>query len=317
MKKLLLVLFMITLAAFLFAGCLPVTPSEGEGEGEGEGEVEITITVEDEYTDAGGVTFVACGKDVTVALPTPVATDYVVYVAVKHYYEEAKVMPTGEYYECMEALTPNADRTVWTIEEYTGACSCTKDIIECIEECEPFCLVALVKHPCCPGEEVALRVVTLDCEPPYADLYVTFYDCGDPCEDPDPCDPPVPGAYAEWTSRIFDGCETTDCCGDDCSGLASWSIEVDPDACLGPCDLVSGTTCPVEGALDCGCLPYPESGTDEIIVVGTMTDNVGNEETGEFSIILDTDEVISVNGIPVTMGVAVPIEEGACEPICE
>ena len=34
MKKLLLVLLMITIASFLFVGCLPVTPTEGEGEGE-------------------------------------------------------------------------------------------------------------------------------------------------------------------------------------------------------------------------------------------------------------------------------------------
>ena len=39
MKKLFLVLLVVTLAAFLFVGCLPVTPSEGEGEGEGEGDV--------------------------------------------------------------------------------------------------------------------------------------------------------------------------------------------------------------------------------------------------------------------------------------
>jgi len=32
MKKLLLVLLVVTLAAFLFVGCLPTTPTEGEGE---------------------------------------------------------------------------------------------------------------------------------------------------------------------------------------------------------------------------------------------------------------------------------------------
>ena len=300
MKKLLLVLLVVAIASFLFVGCLPVTPSEGEGEGEGEGEVEVAITFDREYTNAGGQTFVACGSEVAVTFPSPVAIDYVVYLALKY--------DDGEY-DCMTALTPNADRTIWTLEDYAEGDECDPDI----DECEPFCVVALVKHPCCPGEEVALRVVSLDCTPPYADIYVTFYDCGDPCEEPDPCNPPVPGAYAEWTSRTFDGCESTDCCGDDCSGLASWSVEVGPDPCEGPCDLISGTTCPVEGILDCGCLPYPETDTSEIIVVWTLTDNVGNSLTGEVSVILDTDEVIEIAGESVTMGVAVPVFTGSCK----
>ena len=89
-------------------------------------------------------------------------------------------------------------------------------------------------------------------------------------------------------------------------------MEVDPDDCLGPCDLVSELSCPVEGALDCGCLPYPTTGTSEVVVVWTMTDNVGNEATEELSVILDTDEVVSVDGISVTFGIAVPIVEDTC-----
>jgi len=46
-----------------------------------------------------------------------------------------------------------------------------------------------------------------------------------------------------------------------------------------------------------------------------MTDNVGNEATEELTVILDTDEVISVNGIPIDMGVTVPIIDDACEII--
>jgi len=36
MKKLLLVLLVVSLAVFIFSGCTPTTPTEGEGEGEGE-----------------------------------------------------------------------------------------------------------------------------------------------------------------------------------------------------------------------------------------------------------------------------------------
>ena len=45
MRKLLLVLLVVTLAAFLFIGCLPATPTEGEGEGEGEIECESILLI--------------------------------------------------------------------------------------------------------------------------------------------------------------------------------------------------------------------------------------------------------------------------------
>ena len=53
----------------------------------------------------------------------------------------------------------------------------------------------------------------------------------------------------------------------------------------------------------------------EVVIIRTMTDNVGNEATEELTVILDTDEVISVNGIPIDMGVTVPIIDDECEII--
>jgi len=308
MKKFLLVLLMITIASFFFIGCLPVTPSEGEGEGEGEGEVEVVMTIEDEYTNAAGETFVACGKDVTVTFPSPVDIDHVVYVAVKVYYEGAKPPPSeeGEYYECMEALTPNADRTVWTIEGYTGECICIfndKQPIECIWECEPFCLVALVKHPCCPGEEVALRVVSADCTAPYLNLFVKITDCEDPCAEPDPCDPPFAGVSIEWTSRTTDICETEDCCGDTCSGVNGWSLVIDPDECEGPCDTITGTGCPVEGVLGCECLAYTDTGEICYFIDFSFEDNVGNTVESTWELCLDTDSVVYFGGASALVGV--------------
>ena len=254
MKKLLFILLMITLAAFLFAGCLPVTPSEGEGEGEGEGEVEVTITIENEYTSPSGVTYVPCGGLVTVTFPTPVATDNLVYIGVENEYGG---------YQFTEPMEPNADRTVWTFDEEGGPLGCEEmakfkqpngeDF--CTYECEPLCLVALVKHPCCPGEEAALRVVSFDCTPPTLDLFVKFTDCTPECPpDPDPCEPePFAGVSMEWSSRTTTECETTDCCDDTCSGVNGWELVIDPDECEGPCDVVSGTGCPVEGVLGCEC----------------------------------------------------------------
>jgi hypothetical protein len=205
MKKLLLVLMVVAMASFLLVGCLPgVTPDPDPDPDPDPTPTPVTIAVD---------TFVACGKDVIVTLPTAVETDYVVYVAQK--VETAGVIT----YENKVAATPNADRTVWTAKAYT--------IVPLEGECKPICLVALVKHPCCPGEEVALRVVTVDCLPPELDLFVKFTDCEDVCVIPDPCVPEVPGAYMEWTSRTTGLCATVDCCKDTCSGVNGWSLVVD------------------------------------------------------------------------------------------
>jgi len=279
MKKLLLILLVLAITSFLFVGCLPVTPSEGEGEDEGEGEVEVAIAFDKEYTNASGVTFVPCHDDVTVTFPTAVAVDYVVYVAVK--------TAEGDY-ECMEAMTPNADRTVWTLSSYEMPC-CD------IDECEPFCIVALVKHPCCPGEEIALRVVLADCTPPTLDLFVKFTDCDDPCDDPDPCVPEFEGVSMEWSSRTTDICETTDCCNDTCSGVNGWSLLINPEDCVGPCDTITGVGCPVEGMVGCECLTYAPDTSEYACyyIEFYFNDNVGNEVISTWKVCLDTDEVIS------------------------
>jgi len=312
MKKLLLVLLVVALASFLLVGCfgVPDDGTDGDGDGDGDVEVEVTMTFGSEYTNPAGETFIRCEDDIiTVTTPTAVATDYVVYVAVKGY--GVKDEPT-DWYDCMVALEPDATRTIWTLD-YTEETGDEPSFLDgcCpgVGECEPFCVVALVKHPCCPGEEVALRVVSADCTPPTANLFVTFHDCIDIC-DPDEC--AVPGAYATWTSRTEGDCETTDCCEDDCSGVAGWTLVVEPDPCAEPCNQLSGG-CPIEDTLPCGCLVYPETGTDEVTVAWSLVDNVGNEEEGEVTIELDTDEVTKIDGYEVEMGVAIPIADGNCE----
>ena len=283
MKKLLLVLLVLAIASFLFVGCLPVTPSEGEGEGEGEGEVPVAIAFSPEYTNTGGVTYISCDSTITVTFPSPVAVDYVVDVHVKIYDEE-----DGEAkYVHSRSAVPNPDRTVWTIDDYGWLES----------ECEPVCIVAVVKHPCCPGEEVALRIVTVDCTAPTLDLFVKFTDCDDPCDDPDPCVPEFEGVSMEWTSRTTDICETEDCCNDTCSGVNGWSLVIDPDPCEGPCDTVTGVGCPVEGVLGCECLAYAPD-TSELAcyyVDFYFDDNVGNAVESTWKICLDTDEVVSLD----------------------
>lgn len=50
----------------------------------------------------------------------------------------------------------------------------------------------------------------------------------------------------------------------------------------------------------------------EVVIIRTMTDNVGNERVDELAVVLDTDEVFSIDGLPVTMGVDVPVIDIAC-----
>jgi len=320
MKKLLLVLMVVAMASFLFVGCFGVPDDGTDGDGDGDVIVEATMTFGSEYTNPAGETFIRCWDDIlTVTTPTAVETDYVVYAAVKMYEGVKAEVPDGEYYDCMVALTPDPTRTIWTLD-YTKA---TGDKIEFLSgytcdvnigECEPFCVVALVKHPCCPGEEIALRIVSADCTPPTANLAVTFYDCLDPCTEYPVCDPPAAGAYAVWTSRSTPDCDTIDCCEDDCSGVYGWSLVVEPSECDEPCDEVSGLGCPIEGTLDCGCLVYPTAGTSEVVVAWALTDNVGNEVGDTASIILGTEGVLSINGDAVTMGEAVVVAGGNCPP---
>jgi len=300
MKKILLVLMVVAMASFLFVGCLPGIVDDGDGDDVDDDVVEVAMTIEKEYTDADGVTFVACGKDVIVTLPITVEVDYVVYVAVKVWDETLEVYE----YHCKEAGTPDATRTVWTFTDYTGICGEAE-----VDECEPICLVAIVQHPCCPGEEVALRIVSLDCTPPELDLFVKFTDCEDECIDPDPCVPAVPGAYMEWTSRTTGICDTVDCCKDACSGDNGWSLVVDPDICLGPCDTVTGTGCPVEGVLDCGCLSYATAAEVTPVRTGihyvdfTFEDNVGNTVKSTWKLTFDTDSLVTfeVDDTPSTV----------------
>jgi len=84
MKKLLLVLLLVllvvTLASFLFVGCIPVTPSEGEGEGEGEGECEVAVVIEGAVV-VDGKTYVSGGPhDITVTFCAPVVGGVYAYI---------------------------------------------------------------------------------------------------------------------------------------------------------------------------------------------------------------------------------------------
>ncbi|MCJ7657282.1 MAG: hypothetical protein MUO55_05855 [Candidatus Atribacteria bacterium] len=252
MKKLLFVLLIVALASYLFVGCLPVTPSEGEGEGEGEGESEVVVAIEGAVV-IDGKTYVS-GEDhmVTVTFPAPVAG----------WVEGFVEMCYGDYStkDSGFILFPDADRKVWTgsAEFYYGGqddCCATYISIDA-GECED---VVCIYFP-----------VIVDSCPPYAEISVVADDCE--CE----------GCSVTFSSTEIDPlCEEAElCCGDDCSGLASWAINLydsypfntccDPSVCEEPIATDSGL-CPID--FTTACLP-----AGEYWAVINLVDKVGLEQ---------------------------------------
>ena len=276
MKKLFIILLVVALASFLFVGCLPVTPAEGEGEGEGEGECEVTVEI-DGAVVVDGKTYVSCGNhDITVTFCAPVVGYAEAFVTCcwGDYSEDSPKENNG----CGEyvVLFPNADRTVWTgsVEFGWGDTPCCASYVEVwAGECEDE---ACIWFP-----------VIVDSCYPYAEVEITATDCE--CE----------GCEIDFETIVdeFD-CETDEeCCGDECSGLASWSVVLydaypfdeccDPSICEEPIGSCSGTACPIECTTEC-----LDEGTYYAVV--TLVDNVGLERVYYAMIVLGADCDIDV-----------------------
>jgi predicted small secreted protein len=262
MKKLLLVLLVVALAAFLLVGCIPVTPGEGEGEGEGE----VTVVIEGAVV-IDGKTYVSAGThDVTVTFPAPVAGWVDGWIDdCEGDYSKSKDIGEHDF-----VLFPDAAKKVWIgstiFEAYYNDC-CATYIEIWAGECEDE---ACIWFP-----------VIVDSEPPYALIEVTSDECT--CE----------GCELTFESGVSESeCDPDlECCGDDCSGLASWAVAIYEDdpfdvCCETPCDepisTCSGTICPVLCTTDC-----LEAGED-YYVVASLVDKVGNEEEYYAIVSLDT-----------------------------
>jgi len=247
MKKLLLVLLVVALAAFLFVGCIPTTPGEGEGEGEGEAEICPTVHITSQVA-VGGKTYIKGGKQtitVTFAVPTePVS----VYVG-----SGLKVTLPGEEV----VMYPNATKTVYTGTYPFGDTNKCGEAYIYVETCETC---AYCKYP-----------YTVDSLKPMDLIDVTAKGCT--CVG---CN-----VYFKTHTSVDECLGITGCCGDACSGVASWSISIydtSPfDAC---CDLVcatpietcSGTACPVDCSTSCLTVKK------QYYVIISLVDNVGNEQ---------------------------------------
>src|SRR5665648_580670 len=254
MKKLLLVLLVVALAAFLLVGCNPVTPPvEGEGEGEVEG---VTVAIADS-AKVGDYTYVSAGShDITVTFPTPVAG-----------LVSASISPcSGDYTKAFIAggssvvLFPDATRKIWT-----GSGTFTASASDC---CASY--VEVVSGECTDTVCIAFPVI-VDGGRPYALIEVDVANCE--------CD----GCAINFSSTSTDPdcAESELCCGDDCSGLASCSINLydaypfdvccDPTVCEEPIGTGSGIDCPIDFTTVC-----LTAGTYWAVI--SLVDNVGLEQ---------------------------------------
>ena len=256
MKKLLLVLAVVAMASFLLVGCLPgTTPSEGEGEGEGE--CEVTVEIEDAAV-VDGKTYVSGGThDVTVTFCAPVAGAVRVFIT-----------DCGGDYRTIDGGTevvmfPDATRTIWTGSGKFGG-----DTGEFAGCCASY---VYVESGECLAEVCLEFPVIVDSCYPYAVVDIDVEDCE--CED----------CKLVFTTGETVGGECapdTECCGDDCSGIASWSVVLydgepfdeccDPSICEEPIGSCSGTACPIECETEC-------LDADVYYAVITVVDNVGLE----------------------------------------
>ena len=303
MKKLFLVLLVVAMAAFLFVGCLPVTPSEGEGEGEGEGECEVTVEIDGAIV-VDGKTYVSGGNhDITVTFCAPVVGYADAYIT----WCSGDYRPNGG---SEVVLFPNADRTIWTGSGYfgyDGGC-CASYVEVWAGECEDEACIwfPVIVDFCLPYAEIEIGVEDCECE----GCEITF----------------------ETTSTDPECAEGEECCADECSGLASWSIVLyddypfdeccDPSICEEPIGSCSGTECPIDCTTD--CLP---AGTYYAVI--TLVDNVGNETVYYAMIVLSGDGSTEDCDIDVTEGWSIGPPEcvewdtvttdtiGECSETCE
>ncbi|HAJ32088.1 MAG TPA: hypothetical protein DCK79_01755 [Candidatus Atribacteria bacterium] len=278
MKKLLLVLLVVALASFLFVGCLPTTPAEGEDEGEGEAEICPTVAVTSQVA-VGGKTYIKAGTQtitVTFAVPTePVS----VFVG-----GAIRGNPEGVPDDAKEVVMYTADGGL----TYTGTFKFGQGYTA--------------------GET---QVAFADCNEDY--IYVLTCDACAPCKYPYIVDDEGPETEIEITSKacVCEGCdlifktptqtevcgETPECCGDYCSGFASYTIDLyleDPfdDCCDVPCvtpaySCTPGVACPVDCTLS--CLP-----ADTYYVVVTLLDAVGNKTRYYAIVVLNADCTFTV-----------------------
>jgi predicted small secreted protein len=274
MKKLLLVLIVVALAAFLLVGCIPSTPAEGEGEGEGEVEICPTVSITSEVEIGGKMYIKGATQTITVtfAVPTePVA----VYVgeAIK---DSLGGVPTGAKELVMY---PDADKKVYTgTYRFNGtvATDCDEDYIyvATCATCAP-CKYAYIVDDAAPCSRIKI------------------YE-GDVCS--------CGGFDIVFAGGTNPSCLT--CCNDYCTALDEYTIELFKSnpfdvccdvPCAAPIASCSGTGCDIDCSMLCVDISaYTTAETKDFYLVATLNDMVGNARRYYAKVNIDSNDIKTV-----------------------
>jgi len=283
MRKFLIVLMVVAMASFLFVGCIPIIPDDDEDEPD-EPVVICPVVEVTSQVAVEGKNYIKGGKQtitVIFAVPTEPVSVYVGYA-----------LKNGGVPGIEVVMYPNAEKT-----EYTGATKFGED-----EDYE--CGEAYIYVETCETCDYCKYPYTVDTEKPYVKLEVEVSGDLEDC----PC-----GGCAMIISSVAveDECDPdVVCCGDDCSGLASWSFRIFSEypwseccdtGCEEPTFEDSGVGCPIEVTTDC---------LDEGVYyfVAVFSDEVGNEVN-----VADTFEIVVDEGVCYLLPYADPILPDACD----
>jgi len=238
-----------------------------------------------QYSD-GTTQYVKGGSSNTSAVVVTFTSSVALESAVKVYWDDG----TSTY--DVVTLTADATNKIFTGNLAFGAAAA---LSEWTETCEEVCVKVINQidaTTCCDGTttELLTDVVTVDFTAPCASFVLTVADCS--------CESEV---AISWTTQRAGTCATTDCCGDACSGLASWEfianyVAATSCASATECASVDGTTCPITGSFSCtdACFGFATEGTTTDTITVNLTDNVGNLATYTWTVTLDTDEVTQI-----------------------
>jgi predicted small secreted protein len=286
MKKLLLVLMVVALAAFLLVGCIPSTPAEGEGEGEGEVETCPTLSVSGEVTITGAKYLKKGTQTITVtfaAATQPVS----VYVGAKLDGDTAtKANPVGIPETAQEvAMSADATKKVYTGKFYfKGDADCDKAYIYVVTcgTCAP-CKYAYTVDNLGPCSEILIR-----------EYPTTGCSCG--------------GVNINFVTEAA-ACVT--CCGDYCTGLNTATFDLyktNPFGaccdipCISPIATCTSTGCNINCTIPCFDI-YAHyayvAGTNDATaytfwLVTTLADKVGNKTYYYAKVAIDSGTVKTV-----------------------
>jgi len=279
MKKLLLVLMVVALASFLFVGCVPTVVDDGDDVVDDGTVVAMcpTVSVATEV-EISGVKYIKGGSrviTVTFTVPTePVS----VYVG-----NDLKVAPTTSTEVVMYA---NADKTV-----YTGTTAFSTTVGD-------DCNEAYIYVDTCLDCDFCKFPYTVDNQGPCSSIKIYEY--------------PTTGCSCGGLNLRFvtpsaaSECVITSYCGDYCSGLDTYTVDLysaNPFGtccdipCISPKATCSGTGCDIDCTLSCFNPNdyFTISGTDSKTFYGVVTllDKVANKTRYYAQIDLDSGSNIT------------------------